>query len=582
MCAGLTLGLMLSATVVGATSGTDKTDKQSRADFQLAILNWKSEALVDGKIDLKDILDLSQILKPYLDSKGRVTPEIQLQIFDIEKSLYGEFDSSVKNKFQTLVAEMGAQTSVEILKPEIDVPLWLKEKGPLDQYKSAEQLPQEVDYIVIGAGLTGASAALHLAHEAQLGKKVAVLERGDKPAFGASGRNGGNIEMIKENYLNDYRGFVEVQKDILKHRFPGVSNQDLELQSKRQATYLLKFFQNNVKEIMKNVKENHIQADISMKGWLRIAENKEEEKGLAEEIAFAKNLGLEFSIWSPEKIKKETGISTVFYGRYIKQSGNYHPFKYTNETLMTAMKKGVQLYTETNVDRVERQSDGRYMVYTSRGAVLARKLVVATNAQTSQLFPELSVIEPRVSHIVNFKHTANEFNGMTVTMKKGDWYGNFPKQEQYKNENGEKRGTLHVGGGYDTPIPKEQVDSPPFYEEIYKQLVSDTNKAVADTNQRAPERAWSGVMAFTEDRSPILSFLYNKSAHVDKAVVFAVAFNGYGGSQSAMAGRVAAEMAMTGEVSSDIPEDLFSMKRFMVKEPLFKVQHWRCNAAYSK
>jgi glycine/D-amino acid oxidase-like deaminating enzyme len=45
----------------------------------------------------------------------------------------------------------------------------------------------EVDVAVVGAGLTGLSAALHLARK---GAKVAVLEK-DTVAFGASGRNGG-------------------------------------------------------------------------------------------------------------------------------------------------------------------------------------------------------------------------------------------------------------------------------------------------------------------------------------------------------------------------------------------------------
>ena len=47
----------------------------------------------------------------------------------------------------------------------------------------------EADVAIIGAGFTGLSAALHLA---KLGKQVVVLEA-QTPGWGASGRNGGQV-----------------------------------------------------------------------------------------------------------------------------------------------------------------------------------------------------------------------------------------------------------------------------------------------------------------------------------------------------------------------------------------------------
>ena len=65
-------------------------------------------------------------------------------------------------------------------------PYWLdtSTQGP---DRSATELGGHVDVAVVGAGLTGLSAALHLARK---GAQVAVLERATV-AFGASGRNGG-------------------------------------------------------------------------------------------------------------------------------------------------------------------------------------------------------------------------------------------------------------------------------------------------------------------------------------------------------------------------------------------------------
>jgi len=47
-----------------------------------------------------------------------------------------------------------------------------------------------------------------------------------------------------------------------------------------------------------------------------------------------------------------------------------------------------------------------------------------------------------------------------------------------------------------------------------------------------------------------------------KRIVVAAAFQGYGGSYCTHAGYVAAQMALTGEVHPDVPEDIFSPTRF--------------------
>jgi hypothetical protein len=46
----------------------------------------------------------------------------------------------------------------------------------------------------------------------------------------------------------------------------------------------------------------------------------------------------------------------------------------------------------------------------------------------------------------------------------------------------------------------------------------------------------------------------------------------HGGSQCAYAGKAAAEMARTGKVPKELPDDLFSMKRFLTDKPLFPTE----------
>ena len=66
------------------------------------------------------------------------------------------------------------------------VPYWL-DTAPQGPDRTATDVGGQADVAVVGAGLTGLSAALHLARK---GARVQVLER-ETVGWGASGRNGG-------------------------------------------------------------------------------------------------------------------------------------------------------------------------------------------------------------------------------------------------------------------------------------------------------------------------------------------------------------------------------------------------------
>ena len=63
---------------------------------------------------------------------------------------------------------------------------WL-DTAPVGPDHTATALPDAVDVAVVGGGLTGLSAAIHLRRK---GASVAVLEA-EQMGWGASGRNGG-------------------------------------------------------------------------------------------------------------------------------------------------------------------------------------------------------------------------------------------------------------------------------------------------------------------------------------------------------------------------------------------------------
>lgn len=540
------------------------------------LVNFARDLARKGRLEVEDLEQIRLESKKYTTPEGKVTPRLQDSFFEIEK-LRPLFSAKASSRFQTMVAETFGRMKGEIKVPEHNTSFWLLEEGKLEGFRSSPTLPKKADYVVIGAGLTGASLAKHLAPNAAKGEEVVVLEMGTRPASGASGKNGGNIEAMKENFLDDYRGFVKVQEDFIRARYPDLPPEVVEFQAKRQAKILLEFSRDNVK-IMKGIIMNDgVQADASFDGWLRIADSKKEAEGLKEEVEFAKTVGLKFEIWSPERIKKETGIESKYPGRFIQDSGNYNPAKFTEGVFQKAIDQGVKLYTGVETTKVEPQKDGSYLVHTKDGTIQTRKVIVATNAFTRDIFPELTFIEPRVSHILNFEHVRNLLKrGITVTTKQGDLYWNFPKAKQYLDALGIKYGMVHIGGGADTPFAPELVRIPPFLEMIFHQVRREAGIVLPILRDQPPVRAWSGPMAFTEDRMPVISFYTDQNGKEHKGIVLAVAFNGYGGSMTAKAGEAAAHMARTGETPREVPEDMFSMKRFLSTVPLFSTDP-KCN-----
>ncbi|PYU24646.1 MAG: hypothetical protein DMG30_08075 [Acidobacteria bacterium] len=89
------------------------------------------------------------------------------------------------------------------------------------------------------------------------------------------------------------------------------------------------------------------------------------------------------------KIRHELGFERGFIGRFVPGDGTYHPAKFAYGVLQVAVNAGVELYTGVPVRRIHSASDGRHVIQTDGGSLLARSVIVATNAFTHQPFPEL-------------------------------------------------------------------------------------------------------------------------------------------------------------------------------------------------
>ncbi len=506
------------------------------------------------RIATEQIEHLAALANKMTDRFGRVTPPLQEALLSVESALRPRFNVEAAQNFQSMVARMGAHMIGPIAMPQDNLPLWQMGNHPFADYQSSERLPGNADFVVIGAGLTGATMAYYLS-EGRAQQSVLVLEASD-PACEASGRNGGNFQLIPENYFGDFEGLLKEQLDFLQLIYPKGSEEVLSQRAKLQTAALMEMGKRNSQRFHQVVKSAGVECDFSPAGWLRIAGSEEEEAAIRREADFARDLGMAFEIYSAEQIRDKYKIPAQFAGRVAPESGNYDPFKFVNGLLKVCLARGVQLATRTRVEKVLPLKAGGVLVKTNRGEIRANRVLVATNAFSSEIFPELKTIHPYQSQIMNMEHVENTLHNLSVTENKGDLYYNFPLGRQYVDANGVKRGTVHIGGGLDSPIPSARDFAVSFDIMMMKKRACDVH--FKGTSGQPPSRAWAGPMGFTDDRVPNIGFLHRG----DKHIVVAAGFNGYGGTFCVEAGYTAALMATSGQAPKGFPEEVFSPLRF--------------------
>ena len=254
-------------------------------------------------------------------------------------------------------------------------PYWL-DTSPAGPDRSGTEVGGDVDVAVVGAGLTGVSAALHLARK---GAKVAVFER-ETVAWGASGRNGG---MATPGLAIGFRDA------IARYGFPTAS------------TLYLTYY-DAIDAIEKLVGEEGIDCDFARTGKMNLASKPAHLDGLRKtHDVLAERLGYETQMVPKSELHTEIG-SDAYHGAMIDPKGaGLHVGKFTRGLAEAAARTGVQIHEKAPVQSVERLGGTRHRVITPRGSVQADQVLVATSGYTNRPFRWLQLrIVPVGSFII--------------------------------------------------------------------------------------------------------------------------------------------------------------------------------------
>jgi len=220
----------------------------------------------------------------------------------------------------------------------------------------------ETDVVIIGAGYTGLSTALHLAKEH--GIKAHVLEA-NQTAWGCSGRNAGFI--LKSSGRKAYSTMQkqwgeEVMRGIYHEMCEGV-------------------------ETVKDLIAHGIDCDQQDAGFIKVAHR---PKMLKELIAQAKlqqqMFGYDVQVLTQQDVRQQYMDDHNAFGAIRYQDGfGLNPLKLAMGYQRLAREAGAKVHTSSPVIDW-REENGKQILRTPKGEVKAQKVVIATNGYTPKGF----------------------------------------------------------------------------------------------------------------------------------------------------------------------------------------------------
>ena len=215
-----------------------------------------------------------------------------------------------------------------------------------------ESLPTQADVVIVGAGLTGSSAAATLG---RAGYDVVMVDA-QFPGFGASARSAGFLS----------RHFKHSLRDLLKKFGP------------EKAKNYFDTLQNAYDFTLDLIRSENLECHLQENGRFIAAMNQPDFDVLKHEYALRqKHLNEAFTILENGG-QSEYCSDRVVGGVLLQDQASIHPGVYIQSMARRAQTSGAQLFCQTHVNGIEANSSG-FMVQTSRGPIQCAHVLVATN-----------------------------------------------------------------------------------------------------------------------------------------------------------------------------------------------------------
>ena len=229
--------------------------------------------------------------------------------------------------------------------------------------RSGRPLPDATDVVVIGGGYAGINAARELARR---GVAVSLLET-HTLGWGASTRNGGIV----------HAGYKWSARELISKYGADTGKA---LYQETLDSYQL---------VRQLIADEAIDCEFREVGHLELAYAPSHVPELEHARESLAAVGVTSSVLPRERVREEIGTDAYYGALVVEGSGLLHPGKYFAGLATAADAAGADLHEGVRARSIRRQADGRFVVETTRGAILARDVFVATNGYTDGVVPNL-------------------------------------------------------------------------------------------------------------------------------------------------------------------------------------------------
>ena len=232
----------------------------------------------------------------------------------------------------------------------------------------APELPRlqgsaRADVVIIGAGFTGLSTALHLR---EAGVDVAVVEAAE-PGWGASGRNNGQVIPTLTR--------PDPEDIVARHRAAG-----------ERFVALLRDCASTLFDVARRYQ---IQAEQEQAGWVQPVHSPGRLKIAERRVRQWSKAGAPVELLSREDVARMLGSDAWFGGFWNRTGGHVNPLALSRGLARAVLDGGARIFARSPASRFQR-SNSRWIVTTPHGEISGRALILATNAYTGEFEQQLA------------------------------------------------------------------------------------------------------------------------------------------------------------------------------------------------
>lgn len=371
-----------------------------------------------------------------------------------------------------------------------DTPVW--EQSCEHPQFSAPAVPGRVDVAVIGGGLTGLSAALHLVR-ARPGWTVVVLEAG-RVGAGASGRSTGIVG-------------------------PGVGTGITSLTSRfgpRVSRRMFRYSQDAVDAVVKLVNDEQIACDLTPSAHLLCASTQGQASRLGREWQTFTKLGLPTPLLGRDDLASLLGHDRYLSALEYQPVMLVNPLKLTLGLATAAARAGVQILEHSPVTGLQADPGAVQLRVGDRSALQAAMVVVATDGYTP---PDLPYGRRTFAVRTHVLATEPLSSGQRAAL---GWSGREAVIDQrtfFSYYRFDAEGRLLFGGG---PVCVPQA-GPQASVAVWERLERELRQLMPALGQVRITHRWSGLTSAALDELPVVGAVPRQPG-----VYYAGAWRGHG------------------------------------------------------